>query len=150
MATLLIDCSRCYNDYLPTKSETSTGSRPPFKMGAWDLYEGFADDLAQLFRWYHDHIEGMDHYEAESWLRAMFLCSPFGHSVKTRHAFDHLFDGIMTFRVCDYTLQKKFFGTDVSDLWPLYQRRQGGDTSRDRRSEGARSSADTTCICWRN
>ena len=45
-----VDCPRCYNDDMPTISETCTGSRPPFKLGAWDLYEGFADDLAQLFR----------------------------------------------------------------------------------------------------
>ena len=113
---VIVDCPRCYNDYLPTISETCTGSRPPMKMGAWDLYEGFADDLAQLFRWYCDRTEGMDHYEAESWLRAMLLCSPFGHSVKTRHAFDHLFDEIAIYRAKNYDPLTRFRTTVVENL----------------------------------
>lgn len=114
-----VDCPRCYNDDIPTISETCTGSRPPFKLGAWDLYEGFADDLAQLFRWYGQRTQGMNHYEAESWLRAMLLSSPFGHSVKTRHAFDHLFDGIATYRTNNYDPQWNFCPIEVERLFPV-------------------------------
>jgi hypothetical protein len=103
-----IDCPRCYNDDMPTIRETCAGIRAVKVMGVWDLYEGHADDLAQLFRWYLWHAEGMDHYEAESWLRAMLLASPFGHSVKTRHAFDHLFQEIAIFRANNYVTPTRF------------------------------------------
>jgi hypothetical protein len=103
-----VDCPRCYSDDMPTISETCAGSRLPKKLGAWDLFEGPADDLGQMYRWYHRRAGGMDHYEAEAYLRAMFLCSPFGHSVKTRHAFDHLFQEIAIFRANNYDLPTKF------------------------------------------
>jgi hypothetical protein len=103
-----IDCPRCYNDDLPTIRETCGGIRALKVMGVWDLYEGPADDLAQMFRWYLWHAEGMDHYEAEAYLRAIFLCSPFGHSVKTRHAFDHLFQEIAIFRANNYVPPTRF------------------------------------------
>lgn len=98
-----IDCRRCYSDDMPTMTETHAGGGLPTEMGAWDYYAGFADDLAQLFRWYLDRTRGMNHYEAESFLRGMLLCSPFGHSVKTRHAFDHLYDEIRLYRRHNYT-----------------------------------------------
>ena len=103
-----IDCPRCYNDDMPTIRETCAGIRSLKVMGVWDLYEGHADDLAQMFRWYFWHAEGMDHYDAEAYLRAMFLCSPFGHSVKTRHAFDHLFQEIALFRANNYVPPTRF------------------------------------------
>jgi hypothetical protein len=61
-----------------------------------------------MFRWYLWHAEGMDHFEAESWLRAMLLASPFGHSVKTRHAFDHLFQEVAIFRANNYVTPTRF------------------------------------------
>lgn len=114
-----VDCPRCYNDDMPTIRETCAGIRALKVLGVWDVYEGFADDLAQLFRWYHDHVEGMDHYEAEAYLRAMFLCSPFGHSVKTRHAFDHLFEDIVRYRLKNYTPQAKYWCGGVQYMWPF-------------------------------
>ena len=111
-----IDCPRCYNDDMPTIRETCAGIRALKVMGVWDLYEGPADDLGQMFRWFIQRAEGMDHYEAEAYLRAMFLCSPFGHSVKTRHAFDHLFDEIATYRVNNYDPPTNFRTTVVENL----------------------------------
>jgi hypothetical protein len=69
-----------------------------------------------MFRWYLWRTEGMDHYEAEAWLRTMLLCSPFGHSVKTRHAFDHLFDEIAAYRVENYDSSTRFRTTVVENL----------------------------------
>jgi hypothetical protein len=65
----------------------------------WDRYTGFADDLGQLFRWYRVRTGHLDHFGAEAFLRQMLLASPFGHSLKTRHAFDHLFGQIQHFRL---------------------------------------------------
>ena len=111
-----IDCPRCYNDDMPTIRETCAGIRALKVMGVWDLYEGHADDLGQIFRWFIQRAEGMNHHEAEAYLRAMFLCSPFGHSVKTRHAFDHLFDEIATYRVNNYDPPMRFRTTVVENL----------------------------------
>jgi hypothetical protein len=97
-----VDCPRCQADELPTVSQTRQGNGLPKKPGSWSLFEGFADDLAQLYRWFHDRTEGMDHLEAEAFLREMFLSSFFGHSVKTRHAYDHLFEEIRWYRLLDY------------------------------------------------
>ena len=112
-----IDCPRCYNDDMPTISETYAGIRALKKMDVGDLFEGPADHLAQMFRWYLWRTEGMDHYEAEAWLRTMLLCSPFGHSVKTRHAFDHLFDEIAAYRVENYDSSMRFRTTVVENLF---------------------------------
>ncbi len=100
-----IDCGRCFSDDMPTITETHAGSGLPTKMGAWDYYTGDADDLGQLYRWYRDRTKGMKHREVEEFLRGMFLCSPFGHSLKTRHAFDHLFEEIRAYRVGHDTLR---------------------------------------------
>lgn len=98
-----IDCGRCYSDDLPTVSETSGGWGLPKKTAMIWRHSGFADELAQLFRWFADRTKGMDHFGAEAFLREMFLLSPFGHSLQTRHAFDHLFVAIEEFRKADYT-----------------------------------------------
>lgn len=100
-----IDCLRCHSDDMPTISETNTGGGLPNNVIGYSLFEGFADHIGQLFRWYLDRTKGMNHREAEEFLRGMFLCSPFGHSVKTRHAFDHLFYEIQRYRERDYTAQ---------------------------------------------
>jgi hypothetical protein len=84
-----IDCSRCYADNLPTISETRTSCDVPIRRREHTIYDGFADQVAQLVRWYHDHVQGMDHYEAEAFLREKFLSRITGHSVQTRHAYDH-------------------------------------------------------------
>ena len=111
-----VDCPRCYNDDLPTISETHTGSRLPMKLGAYDLFEGFADHIGQLMRWCLHRTEDMDHYELEAFLREMFLCSPFGHSVKTRHAFDHLFEEIAIYRAYNYDPPSKFGSSVIQNL----------------------------------
>ena len=86
-----VDCPRCQADELPTVSQTRQGNGIPQKPSSFSPFEGFADDLGQLFRWYHDRTDGLELDDVEAFLRAMFLSSPFGHSVKTRHAYDHLF-----------------------------------------------------------
>lgn len=91
-----IDCPRCDHDDMPTISETH-GSLPN-TLYAWHKFCGPADDIGQLYRWCEQRTKGMDDYEAETFLRGMFLTSPFGHSVKTRHAFDHLFSEIIYYR----------------------------------------------------
>lgn len=102
-----IDCRRCYSDDLPTVSETRDGGGPPKRLtkhtwSRWPEFAGFADDLGQLYRWFDSRTIGMDHVEMEEFLRAQLLASPFGHSVKTRHAFDHLFEEIAKFRRLAY------------------------------------------------
>lgn len=98
-----IDCGRCYSDDLPTISETHGGWGLPVKLGVESRYDGFADDLGQLLRWYQDRTKGMNHYEVETFLRTMFRSSVTGNSVKTRHAFDHLVGEIEYFRLRGYT-----------------------------------------------
>jgi hypothetical protein len=44
----------------------------------------------------------MDHYEAEAFLREKFLSRITGHSVQTRHAYDHLIHELKYFRLFDY------------------------------------------------
>lgn len=96
-----IDCGRCFSDDLPTICETHDGAGLPKFRGEekTSKYTGFADDLGQLFRWYEDRTAHLDHFGAEEFLRQMLLASPFGHSLKTRHAFDHLFAQIQHFRL---------------------------------------------------
>lgn len=89
-----VDCRRCYSDDLPTVSEIRDSGGLPERPGDWSRYEGFADNLNSMFRWYLDRTIGMSHFEKEEFLRAQFLASPFGHSVKTRHAYDHLFTDV--------------------------------------------------------
>jgi hypothetical protein len=103
-----IDCSRCYADDLPTISETRTGGGLPKKRGELTIYDGFADDIAQLLRWYCERVKDLDHYESESFLREKFLSRATGHSVKTRHAFDHLFEEIEFYRRHGHTLRFQF------------------------------------------
>ena len=104
------DCLRCLCDALPTKSDINGGWGLPKKMGAWSHHEGNADDLAQLFRWYQFRTAHLDHFGAEVFLRRMLLASPFGHSLKTRHAFDHLFDGIGSYRRRNYSCRCCWIG----------------------------------------
>lgn len=96
-----IDCGRCYSDDLPTVSDTrgSAGLPKGRIMCNFDRYTGFADDLGLLFRWYQHRTAHLDHFGAEAFLRQMLLASPFGHSLKTRHAFDHLFEQIQHIRL---------------------------------------------------
>ncbi len=114
-----VDCSRCYADDLPTISETRTSCDVPIRRREHTFYDGFADDLAQLFRWYRDHVKNMDHCEVEWFLRDKFLSRTMGHSVKTRHAYDHLIDELKDFRINDYSCRSKYFEPSfVVDIKP--------------------------------
>ena len=93
-----LDCGRCYGDDMPTKSETHGGKGLPKRMGSWSRFEGSADSTNQLFRWCQVHVAGMDNFEVEEFLRAKFLTHPAGHTLQTRHAFDHLFEDIIWYR----------------------------------------------------
>lgn len=104
------DCPRCLCDALPTKSDVNGGWGLPKKLGGWSRHEGNADDLGQLFRWYRDRTGHLDHFGAEEFLRQMLLASPFGHSLKTRHAYDHLFVEIRKFRQNDYSCRSCWVG----------------------------------------
>jgi len=93
-----LDCGRCYGDDMPTKSETHAGKGLPKRTGSWSRFEGSADTTNQLFRWCQAHVAGMDNMEVEEFLRAKFLTHPAGHTLQTRHAFDHLFEDIIWYR----------------------------------------------------
>lgn len=98
-----VDCNRCYADDLPTISETHGGEGLPLSGGTdYESWTGHADLVSQLFRWFEIHTIEMDHHEAETFLRAKFLVSPFGHSLKIRHAYDHLFEGLAFHRRKNY------------------------------------------------
>jgi hypothetical protein len=113
-----IDCGRCYSDDLPTASETSAGWGLPMQLVKYTFFEGNGDDLGQLFRWYFERTDGMNHYDAEEFLRAMFLNSPFGHSLKTRHAYDHLFEMINRHRVRNYSYEPRL-GSGLREEVPV-------------------------------
>lgn len=98
-----LDCGRCQSDDMPTVSETRTGGNLPRHKGKWDRHGGRADTLDQLFRWCEARTAGMNHLEVEEFLRAQFLLSPFGHSLKTRHAYDHLIGRVRLHRESNYT-----------------------------------------------
>ncbi len=104
-----VDCSRCFGDDLPTISETRTSCDVPIRRREHTLYDGPADHLAQLFRWYREHVKSMDHYEVEAFLREKFLSRTKGHSVKTRHAYDHLINELKYFRINDYGHWSNYF-----------------------------------------
>ena len=108
-----LDCRRCYSDDLPTICETHGGWGLPVKPGAYSRHEGFADDLGQLYRWFHDRTKGMNHYDVETFLRTMFRSSVTGNSVKTRHAFDHLVGEIEYFRLHGYTYAGRRWRTEA-------------------------------------
>ena len=84
---------RCFADDMPTVSET---------LGPYE-WMGRADDLAQLIRWWDEVSKDMDSREALDTLRRRFLSTPFGNSLKTRHAYDHLVEGVRW----DYGLEWK-------------------------------------------
>ena len=86
-------CLRCFADDMPTVSET---------LGPYE-WMGRADDLAQLIRWWDEVSKDMDSREALDTLRRRFLSTPFGNSLKTRHAYDHLVEGVRW----DYGLEWK-------------------------------------------
>ena len=104
------DCLRCLCDSLPTKSDINGGWGLPTQLGAESRHWGNADDVAQLFRWYRSRTAHLDHFGAEAFLRQMLLASPFGHSLKTRHAFDHLFVEVQRFRRENYSCLRCWIG----------------------------------------
>jgi hypothetical protein len=103
-----VDCSRCYADDLPTVSETRTSCDVPIRRREHTFYDGPADHLAQLFRWYGERVKEMDHYETESFLREKFLSRTMGHSVKTRHAYDHLIFELQMYRINNYNDRPRY------------------------------------------
>ena len=122
-----VDCRRCYSDDMPTIRETHAGigtshfSSGPFPFGFPGLYQSRADSTVGLYRWFNDRTAHLDHFGKEEFLREKFLVSPFGHSLQTRHAFDHLFDEIRRYRKKNYSCGRplhKFFGGD--DCHRLY------------------------------
>ena len=89
-------CRRCEDDVLPTVSETFGSFEKPLL--GWRLCNfvgsGYGDDLGPLFNWYNERTKDMTHQEACDFLRSMFRASPFGNSLKTRHACRHLSDKV--------------------------------------------------------
>jgi len=100
-----VDCRRCYSDDMPTICETHAGIRAPLLLYC-GRFHGFADSGGGLYRWFVDRTAHLDHFGREEFLREKFLVSPFGHSLQTRHAFDHLFDEIRRYRKANYSCGK--------------------------------------------
>ena len=121
-----IDCGRCFSDDLPTICETHDAAGLPKFRGyeKTSRYTGFADDLGQIFRWYKDRTGHLDHVGAEAFLRQMLLASPFGHSLKTRHAYDHLFVEVQRFRRNDYSCRRCWVGCCCPRVGPVIKERQ--------------------------
>lgn len=89
-----IDCDRCHDDSLPTRSETVAGRTRRSLRHQYLLFHGPADHLGPLFNWFENRTAGMTLAETEDFLRTVFLASPHGNSLQTRHAYDHLMDTV--------------------------------------------------------
>jgi|GEM_PF-1954857 len=121
-----VDCRRCYSDDMPTICETHAGIRAPLRL-YYGRYQGFADHGGGLYRWCDDRTAHLDHFGREEFLREKFLVSPFGHSLQTRHAFDHLFHKIHRYREKNYSCWNNHWrypednccGLYCGALWPV-------------------------------
>lgn len=89
-----MDCLACFADDLPTTSQTHGSCDRPIWRMAYSKFTVQADDLGPLLNWYEARTKDMTFEEVQNFLRQRFLASPWGHSLQTRHAYDHLLQGM--------------------------------------------------------